>query len=131
MAVVVIDGWYANYHDLADAMVTNGLEVTIESVDFLPPYDGWRLLAILVSIDERHVLRPHAIRNFELHVSLTYEHEFTDTLMAAARRLDARWRGVTAILGIQRVGFGGAAILSEDCVLMQDSDFRILHEEGQ
>ena len=125
----VVDGWYANYYELSQDIGANGLRATIDGVAFLPPYDGWRLLAMVVTIDEDRLLRPHALRGFTLHISLIFEHELNDELLKAARRLGSRWRGAAVVIDVKRIGNGGAAILSEGDPL-QDAEFCALHQAG-
>ena len=111
-------------------MVAGGLPVAIVGVELLPPWQGHRLLAVVLSIDERHLPRSHAARGFDLHLSLAFEEELAPELIQAAACLHARWAGRPALLRVAWLGSGGAAMLAEDDPLVGDSDVRLLHGAG-
>ena len=122
--------WFPDWERRRDAMVAGGLPARVCGVELLPPWNGGRLLALVVDIDEAHVPRSHADRGFKLHLSLLFEGELTVELAAAALRLHARWAGRPALLTVRRLGGGGAAMLGAGDPLLADPDVQRLHAAG-
>ena len=126
----VVDGWYFDYHDRCQEIVENGLRATIEDVAFLPPHDGWELLALIIEVGDDQLLRPPDLRGFTLHVSIIFKHEITRELAEAVERLKVQWRGAAVTFNVDRIGRGGTVIFSETDPLRRDPDFQALHEAG-
>ena len=122
--------WHPAWEARRDAMLANGLPARVLGVELLPPWQGSRLLAMSVDIDERFLPRSHADRGFALHLSLIFEEEMTGDLLEAAARLHARWAGQTAFLRVAWLGSGGAAMLAGGDPLLTDPDVRLLHGAG-
>jgi hypothetical protein len=123
-------GYRADYYEWKEAVVQNGLPATIRGVELLPPWNGDRLLALAVDIDEAFLPRSHEARGFKLHMTLIFESELTDALAADALRVHQRWAGRHVILRIDWVGSGGAAFLDAADPLAADAEVRQLHGAG-
>ena len=122
--------WYPDWERRRDAMVAGGLPARVCGVELLPPWNGGRLLALVVDIDEAHLPRSHADRGFALHLSLLFEKELTVDLALAALRLHERWAGRPVLLRVAWLGGGGAAMLGAGDPLMGDPDVQRLHAAG-
>ena len=125
-----MSGWYADWMGRCSAIVANGLPARIRGMELLPPWNGGRLLALIVDIDELYLPRSHRDRGFELHISLLFEDELTDELAVAALRLHQRWAGQDVLLRVVRVGSGGGAMFSPTDPIASDVDARRLHSAG-
>ena len=123
--------WFPDWERRRDAMVAGGLPARVCGVELLPPWNGGRLLALVVDIDEAHLPRSHADRGFKLHLSLIFEGELAVELAAAAAlRLHDRWAGRPVLLTASWLGSGGAATLGAGDPLMGDPDVQRLHAAG-
>ena len=112
------------------AMVPSGLPARIRGLELLPPWNGGRLLALVVDIDERYLPRSHSDRGFDLHISLIFENELTNELAMAALRLHQRWAGQAVLLRVAWVGNGGGAMFSPTDPIAADVDAQRLHSAG-
>jgi hypothetical protein len=112
------------------AAMAHGLPVRVVGVEFMPPWNGYRLLAIKLDIDEVYLPRSHQQRGFDLHITLLFEAELSDTLEEAAIRLHNRWSGRHHLLRIGWVGSGCAAFLKGTDALASDPDVVRLHSAG-
>jgi hypothetical protein len=123
-------GWRADYDVWEAALLAGGMPATIRGVDLMPPWNGSRLLALVVDIDEQHLPRTHAERGFALHITLLFEEEITDALALTALRVHRRWAGQPVMLRIGWVGSGGAAFLAAGDPIAADAEVRQLHSAG-
>ena len=123
-------GWRADYAAWEAAIIAIGLPATVRGVELLPPWNGDRLLAITMDINENFLPRTHDARGFELHLTLLFESELTVTLVAAALRVHQRWAGRQVLLRVGWVGSGGAAFLDAADPLAADTDVCRLHSAG-
>jgi hypothetical protein len=122
--------WRADYDAWAAALLQHGLPATIRGVELLPPWNGDRLLAITVDIDENDLPRTHEARGFCLHITLLFESELTDDLARAALQVHQRWSGRQVVLRVAWLGSGGAAFLDSADPLAADADVSRLHSAG-
>ena len=122
--------WFHDWETRRDAMLANGLPARILGVELLPPWRGFRLLAVTIDIEERFLPRSHTDRGFALHLSLIFEEEMNHGHTEAAARLHERWAGQTTVLNVAWLGGGGGAMLTGDQPLVMDPDLRLLHGAG-
>lgn len=122
--------WAADWHARQQAIVTEGLPVHVVGIHMLPPWEGRRLLAMELAVDEHRLPRTHAQRGFELHMSLIFHTEMREELWEAARRANDRWAGRDVILDIAWFRSGGTAFLAGGNAVSQDPDIQLLHSAG-
>ena len=122
--------WFQDWEARRDAMIAGGLPARVLGVELLPPWQGHRLLAVVLDIHEGHLPRSHQQRGFDLHISLIFEEEMSEELREAAAQLNARWAGRSLPLHISWMGSGGAAFLGGADALAADPDLRRLHAAG-
>ena len=121
--------WYDDWQARKEALLQIGLPVLIRDVELSD--DGF--LSVLLDADEACLLRSHAARGFDLHISLGYIQEYgspSDALEAHAR-LRHRWTGQWVLLNIAWIGSGGAAFLHRYDLLHEDADFQYLYSRGR
>jgi hypothetical protein len=120
--------WYADWEARKDALLKVGLPVLVRGVEVS---DGF--LSVTLDADEACLLRTHAARGFDLHISLGYMQDYHSPLDAveAALRLHHRWAGQLVLLNIAWVGSGGAAFLHEYDLINEDPDFQYLYTRGR
>jgi hypothetical protein len=123
-------GWRADYAEWEAALLARGLPAHIVGVELLPPWNGSRLLALVVDVDEAVLPRSHQQRGFKLHLTLLFEEELNVDLAAAALRVHQRWAGRQVVLNIAWVGSGGAAFIAATDPIAMDPDVAALHSAG-
>ena len=129
-SAVIMDwaGWRGDYDAWKVTVLARGLPARVMGVELMPPWDGRRLLSIMVEIDEADLPRSHAQRGFALHLSLLFEDELTEDLALDALRLHNKWAGRHLVLDVAWVGSGGAAFLAPTDPLAADA--HRLHSAG-
>ena len=121
--------WYDDWQVRKEALLKIGLPVLIHGIELSD--DGF--LSIALDADEACLLRSHAARGFNLHISQGYTQEYDNPgdALEAALRLHHRWTGQWVLLNISWVGSGGAAFLKQYDLLHEDDDFQYLYTRGR
>ena len=127
-SIPAIMAWYADWEARKEALLKVGLPVLVRGVELRNGF-----LSITLDADEACLLRTHAARGFDLHVSLGYIQEYDSPIDAleASMRLHNRWAGQLVLLNIAWVGSGGAAFLHEYDLINEDPDFQYLYIRGR
>ena len=127
-SIPAIMAWYADWEARKEALLKVGLPVLVRGVELRNGF-----LSITLDADEACLLRTHAARGFDLHVSLGYIQEYDSPIDAleASMRLHNRWAGQLVLLNIAWVGSGGAAFLHEYDLINEDPDFQCLYIRGR
>ena len=129
--MAVVNGWFADWMTRRDRMVRDGLPVYFDRIAI----DG-DFVAFVVHIAEEHLPRSHADRGFGLHVSIGFLSTLRERGLDTAgvklylEELHTRYSGRHRLVKVQRLGFGGAAILHDDDELMMDPIFEALYKFG-
>ena len=109
-------------------LLAHGLEATVR-VELLPPWEGSRLLAlVLTDVDEDVLPRSHAERGFQLHVSLCFEEEVLD--WEEVRELADRWRDRRHRFSFWWMGSNGGSELAYADAFASDPTAANLHSQG-
>jgi hypothetical protein len=120
------NGWYKGWQERRDAVLTRGLPLRIAGAVLDEEF-----LSIHVDIDEAHLIRSHAARGFQLHITLGYASDWGPGIaLEAMERINKRWRGLNVIAKIEWMGSGGAVFFAEDDPLAIDWDIAWLHSRG-
>ena len=103
-SIPAIMAWCADWEARKEALLKVGLPVLARGVELT---DGF--LSITLDADQACLLRSHAARGFDLHISLGYMQDYDSPLdaMDTALRLHHRWAGQWALLNIAWIGSGG------------------------
>ena len=120
--------WHPDWEARRDATLAHGLPCFIRAARLLEPWNGRQLLVLDIYIAEILLLRSHAQRDFDLHLSIAFDHDLDVDLALAAMRLHERWANRRHTLRI--CWMGCSAYLDESDPLMRDPDLRLLHSSG-
>jgi hypothetical protein len=122
--------WRADYDAWEATVLAQGIPAFVRGVELLPPWEGSRLLALVLEIDEHFLPRSHGARGFDLHLTLLFQEELTEELARAVIRAHQRWAGRQVVLRVAWIGSGGAAFLDAADPIAADPDVSRLHSAG-
>jgi hypothetical protein len=122
--------WFSDWEHRLNNIRALGLPALIVGVELLPPWDGYRLLALRLEVDEMYLPRSHEDRDFPLHITLAFEDEISVDLAVRALGLHRRWAGRAVLLRVGSFGSGGTANLAPNDALASDPDLIHLHGAG-
>ena len=122
----IANDWFADWQERRDLMLRRGLPVHIEGAVLDKEF-----FSVHITISEDYLIRSHAARGFQLHLTLGFRSDWGAGIAEDAMvRINRRWSGRDAILHISWMGCGGAAFLDESDELAQDWDISWLHSRG-
>ena len=122
----IANDWYADWQERRDVLLRDGLPVRITGAEIRGDF-----FAVYVEASEQHLIRPHAVRSFDLHITLGFTNDWwAGTAEEAMERINARWRGRDVVLHVAWMGSGGAVFLHDYDAVALDTDIAWLHRRG-
>ena len=121
--------WHVDWQRRLDAIVQHGLPAKVKVVSIAEGRYGF--IGVELDVDELILPRSHAMRNFDLHLTLGFKSDYGEGIAEdAVARLNDRWRGEWLMIRVSRYTSGGTVELAADDLLYLDDDIDWLHSRG-